>query len=100
MIPYQVINPYFNKLVQKKFGNDIKLRFSGLSVVSNRQVIQNIRHLYYNKVYLFSREIIEEDRLKEIQSFILQTYNETSKGLYYRYYFRLKRIQIVVVFKK
>lgn len=100
MIPYQVINPYFNKLVRKKFGNDIKLRFSGLLVVSNRQVIQNIRHLYYDKVYLFSQEPIDNDRIKEIQSFILKTYNEISKGLYYRHYFRLKRIQIVVVIKE
>ena len=100
MIPYQIINPYFNKLVRKKFGNDIKLRFSGLSVVSNRQVIQNVRHLYYDKVYLFSREQIENDRLKEIQSFILQTYNEISKALYYRHYFPLKRVQLIFIIKE
>lgn len=100
MIPYQVVNPFFNKLVQKKFGKDIKVRFSGLAVVCNRQVIHNIRHFYYNKVYLFSREPIDNDMLKEIQSFILQTYNETSQGLYYRHYFPLKQVQLISIIKK
>lgn len=100
MIPYKLINPYFNKIVQKKFGKDIQIRFSGISFVSSRQVIKNVRYFYYDKVYLFSQQPIDNDRIKEIQSFILKTYNETSKGLYYRHYFRLKRIQIVVVIKK
>ena len=90
----------FNKMVQKKFGKDIELRFSGISVISGRQVIKNIRYFYYDKVYLFSREPIDNDRIKEIQSFILTTYNEISKGLYYRQYFRLKRIQLIIVVKK
>ena len=97
---FEIANTVLNTFVKKKYGKGFKLRLSRLSIDDSRVYSLNERNYYFNKIYLIIPELITQTKIKEVEAFILKSYNDFMKCYDCSHYIRLKRIQLIIAINK
>ena len=89
---YRIINKLLNKIVQKEFGDGIRVRLGRLHHLANRSKGTRLT----DKVYVLSRHPMDDDTLIKIETYLIINLNRFYQMVLLRPHVVVKRVLLVI----